>query len=92
MDFVTDNLPIILGGIVFVLFTVGLVLALRTESGRNTLARASVKLAVFALGLAERWLDKQVQSDKLASIAATGQASQHPIVNAQVELLGWLGR
>lgn len=91
MQIVTDNLPLILGGIVFVLFTVGLVLALRTQSGRDALARASVRLAVFALGLAEKWLDKQITGEKLAHIGARQIPPQHPIVQAQSDLRFWLG-
>lgn len=56
MQVVTDNLPLILGGMALILFVIGLVLALRTPGGRNALATAAVRLAVAFLALAERWL------------------------------------
>ena len=91
MQPVTDNLPLIIGGIVFVLFTAGLVLAMRTPDGRDALAKASVRLAVFALAMAEKWIGRQIQAEKLAHIDARQVPPQHPIISAQVELLGWLG-
>jgi hypothetical protein len=93
MQTVTDNLPFIIGLVVFVLFTAGLVLAMRTPNGRDALAKASVRLAVFALSMAEKWIGGQINGDKLAHMADNGgqPPPQHPIISAQVELLGWLG-
>jgi hypothetical protein len=92
-DFIAANTAIFIGLLVFVVFTIGLVLALRTESGRAALARASVRLAVFALAMAEKWIGKQINGDKLAHMADNGGAvpPQHPIISAQVDLLCWLG-
>jgi len=87
MQTITDNLPLILGGIAFVLFTIGLVLALRTESGRNTLARASVKLAVFALALAERWLGGYIMPAPPANTMTIGRE-----LSPREQLQSWLGR
>ena len=90
MDFVADN-PVLAAGIVLalVLFVVGLVLALRTQGGRDTLAAAAVKLAVFALGLAERWLGKMLEP---AAIGDSVQDYQAPVTTARAELTAWLGR
>ena len=89
MEWVTDNLPLILGGIALALFVIGLALALRTQSGRDTLAAAAVKLAVFALALAERWLGSMVEP---AGIGDSIRDYRQPVTSAKDELTGWLGR
>lgn len=68
MQFVSENLPLVLGVALGVLFVTGLVLALRTEGGRDRLAAAAVRLAVAALGFAEKWLGQQVQPAGLGSV------------------------
>jgi hypothetical protein len=81
MELVTENLPLILGAGALALFVIGLVLGLRTEGGRESLARAAVRLAVAALGFAERWLGRQVEP------AAAGLGS---VQSARNELRFWL--
>lgn len=79
VEVVTENLPLIIGAIVFVIFTAGLVLALRTASGRDALAGAAVRLALAMLALAERWLGSQVEPAGLGAVQ-----------NARNELRFWL--
>jgi len=81
MELVTENLPLILGAGALALFVIGLVLGLRTEGGRESLARAAVRLAVAALGFAERWLGRQVEPAGLGSVQF-----------ARGELVFWLAR
>lgn len=81
VEVVTENLPLIIGVIVLVIFTAGLVLALRTASGRDALAGAAVRLALAMLGFAERWMEKQVEP------AAAGLGA---VQNARNELRFWL--
>jgi hypothetical protein len=90
MQWITDN-PVLFAGIVLalVLFIVGLVLALRTQGGRDALAAAAVKLAVFALGLAERWLGKMIEP---ASVGDSVQDYQQPVTSARADLQVWLNR
>lgn len=80
VEIVTENLPLILGLIIFGLFVIGMALALRTEGGRERLAAAAVRLAVAALGFAERWLGGQV-------VAQGGSGS---LQYARGELRHWL--
>ena len=89
MDWITDNWLLILAGIALALFIVGLVLALRTQGGRDTLAAAAVRLAVFALGLAERWLGKMAEPAAIGDSVADYQA---PVLRARVDLKDWLKR
>jgi len=89
MQFLTDNWPLILAGLALVLFVVGLVLALRTQSGRDALAAAAVKLAVFALALAERWLGGMIEP---AALGDSIRDYRRPIILAHAELTGWLDR
>ena len=88
-EFVSNNLGLILGVLAFVVFVVGLVFALRTEQGRNTLAGAAVRVALAALALAERWIGTQLEPD-----TATGalDAQEHEIVAARRWLHAWLDR
>lgn len=88
-EFVSQNLGLILGVLAFVVFVVGLVFALRTEQGRNTLAGAAVRVALAALALAERWIGQQLEPD-----TATGalDAQEHEIVAARRWLRAWLDR
>lgn len=90
-DFITNNLPLVIGLLVFVVFTIGLVLALRTPAGRDTLGKAAVKLAVAALAFAEKWLGEQITSQRLAALDGDVQPL-HPIIQAQTALQSWLGR
>ena len=89
MQWITDHLPLILAGIALALFIVGLVLALRTQAGRDKLAAAAVKLAVFALGLAERWLGKMIEPE---TIGDSIRDYKQPVTSAREELAAWLGR
>lgn len=59
---VTEWFPVIVGVVVFVVATVGLVLALRTEGGRDALAGGAVRFALALLTLAERWIGEQMGS------------------------------
>ena len=92
IDLITNNLAFFIGLFVFVLFTVGFVIAMLTPAGREALGRAAVRFAVAALGFAERWLGGQITGDKLRHMADNGGHSpeQHPIVQAQTELQSWL--
>ena len=91
MQTVTDNLPFIIGLVVFVLFTAGLVLAMRTETGRDALGMAAVRFAVAALAMAEKWLDQQIAGWRLAALEGHPRPL-HPIVQAQTELQSWISR
>ena len=88
-EFVSQNLGLILGILAFIVFVVGLVFALRTESGRNTLAGAAVRVALAVLALAERWIGQQLEPD-----TATGalDAQEHEIVAGRRWLRAWLDR
>ena len=88
-DFVTNNLPLVIGLLVFVVFTIGFVLALRTQAGRDALAAAAVRLAVFVLGLAEKWLGGMI---KPANSGDSVRDYQQPVTTARAELQSWLGR
>lgn len=86
-EFVSNNLGLILGILAFVVFVVGLVFALRTETGRNSLAGAAVRVALAALALAERWIGEQLNPE-----AATMDGQEHEIEAAQRWLHTWLDR
>lgn len=73
MQFLTDNTGIIIAAAVAVVFVIGLVLALRTERGRVALGNAAVRLAVAALGMAERWLGHLIYVAPDGEIAARGK-------------------
>ena len=88
MQIVTDNLGLIAGIVAFVLFVIGLVLALRTEGGRNTLAGAAVRVALAALAMAERWIGKQ----EPPATAGEMDAQEHEIEAARRWLHTWLER
>lgn len=88
-EVVSENLGLIVGGLVFVLFAVGLVLALRTEGGRNTLAGGAVRVALAALALAERWIGSQIV---IKPAAADATAQEHEIQAARRWLHAWLDR
>ena len=90
IDVIMGNLGFFLGLFVFVLFTVGFAIALSTQAGREALGRAAVKLAVAALGMAEKWLGRQIVSDPLAAMDARQVPAQHPIIQAQASLRSWL--
>lgn len=92
-EIVSANLPLIVGAVVFVIFTAGLVLALSTASGRDALADAAVRLAVAMLALAERWLGRQMEPVTLKGPAGERIVyKQTPVTLARVELIAWLNR
>ena len=88
-EFVSNNLGLILGVLAFIVFVVGLVFALRTEQGRNTLAGAAVRVALAALAMAERWIGTQLEPP---ATAGETDAQEHEIVAAQRWLHTWLER
>ena len=88
-EFVSNNLGLILGVLAFIVFVVGLVFALRTEQGRNTLAGAAVRVALAALAMAERWIGTQLEPP--AAMGAL-DAQEHEIVAARRWLHAWLDR
>lgn len=88
-EFVSQNMGLILGVLAFAVFVVGLVFALRTESGRNTLAGAAVRVALAALALAERWIGQQLEPDTASGAL---DAQEHEIVAARRWLHAWLDR
>ena len=72
-----------------IVFAVGLVFALRTEQGRNSLAGAAVRVALAALALAERWIGQQ----EIAFDAVnTSDGTEHELEAAQRWLHTWLER
>ena len=85
MELVTENLPLILGAGALALLVIGLALALRTESGRDALAAAAVRLAVTALGFAERWLGRQVEPAGLGSVQYARGELRHWLDARKVE-------
>lgn len=88
-EFVSENLALILGILAFAVFVVGLVFALRTEQGRNSLAGAAVRVALAALALAERWIGRQ----EIAFDAVnTSDGTEHELEAAQRWLHTWLDR
>lgn len=90
-EFVSNNLGLVLGVLAFVVFVVGLVFALRTEQGRNTLAGAAVRVALAALAMAERWIGRQeIAFDAVSTDSTAGQ--EHEIEAAQRWLHTWLDR
>jgi hypothetical protein len=90
VEWITDNPLLVAGGVLaLVLFVAGLVLALKTQGGRDTLAAAAVKLAVFALGLAERWLGEMMEPPALGSSV---DDYQEPVTQARAGLQTWLNR
>ena len=90
IDLIVNNLAFFIGLLVFVIFTIGLVIALLTPSGRETLGRAAVRFAIAALKAAETWMGRQITGEKLDAINARQVAPQHPIITAQVNLQSWL--
>lgn len=88
-EFVSENLALILGVLAFVVFTVGLVFALRTEQGRNSLAGAAVRVALAALALAERWIGQQ---EIAFDAVTTTEGREHEIEAARRWLHTWLDR
>jgi hypothetical protein len=88
MSVVQENLPLILGIALGALFVLGLVLGLRTENGRAGLAAAAVRLAVAALGFAERWLGRQVEPVTLENGRTVYGPT--PVSQARTDLRRWL--
>jgi hypothetical protein len=91
-EFVAENLGLILGVLAFAVFVVGLMLALRTEGGRNTLAGGAVRVALAALALAERWLSGQMQVETQTALETGDTAQEHEIEAARRWLKGWQAR
>lgn len=89
-DWLMENLALVVAAVVFVIFTIGLVLALRTPGGRDALAAAAVRLAVAFLGLAERWLGDQLEPTSLPSGVTLHQQSE--VTLARVRLTAWMMR
>lgn len=89
MDVVTEWTPVVVGVLVFVVATIGMALALRSESGRDALAAGAVKLALAMLGLAERWLGGQLEP---AGTLARGVQGEGELQAARRALRGWLAR
>lgn len=92
MDVVSENLPLILGVALGGLFVLGLALALRTESGRASLARAAVRLAVAALGFAEGWLGAHIPGPGDGVTKIMDEPRDHDVLLARVSLTAWLAR
>ena len=74
MEIVQEYLPVVIGVVVIGVFVVGLVLATRTEGGRQALAGGAVKFALAALALAERWLGTVVGSRSVGRVSNIQQA------------------
>jgi hypothetical protein len=91
IDIITSNLAFFVGLAAFIIATTGLVLALRTDAGRDALGTAAVRLAVAVLAFAERWLGGEVRNKRLAALEGDPQAL-HPVVTAQTDLQSWLAR
>ena len=89
MEWLMENLALVVGVVVFVIFTIGLVLAMRTQAGRDKLAGASVRLAVACLALAERWLGGMLEPE---GIGDSITLYRQPVAQARAELSAWLGR
>lgn len=90
-EFVSNNLGLVLGILALIVFAVGLVVALRTETGRNSLAGAAVRVALAALAMAERWIGRQeIAFDAVSTDSTEGQ--EHEIEAAQRWLHTWLER
>lgn len=93
IEFVTDNLPLIVGVVVFIIFTVGLVLALRSEAGRESLAAGAVRLALAMLALAERWLGNQMVPQVINGADGPRTVWRDSQIRlARVQLTAWLER
>jgi hypothetical protein len=92
IDLITGNLAFFIGLFVFVVFTVGFVIALLTPTGREALGKAAVRFAVAALGFAEKWLGREIVGEQQAQLDARQTPPEHPITQARSELQSWLGR
>jgi hypothetical protein len=91
VEVVREWLPLVVGVVVFAVATTGLALALRTESGRESLAAGAVRLALAMLRLAERWLGRQMEPE--GTLARRVESTQRgDIVTARRSLEGWLAR
>lgn len=91
MDWITENLGLVLAGVIGGLFVIGLWLGLRSEEGRRRLAEAAVRLAVTALGLAERWLGTQIPAPD-EPVVILDEPRDSEILLARVRLTSWLKR
>ena len=82
IDMIVNNAAFFVGLFVFVVFFVGFVIAMFTEAGRLALGRAAVRLAIAALGFAERWLGREIDGEERRTDA------QH-LGHARAELAAW---
>ena len=87
-EWLQANLSVVVFAVVFVLFTLGLVLAMRTAGGRDALAGGAVRLALAFLALAERWIGDQLEPQALAGGVTEYQQSR--VTLARVQLTAWL--
>lgn len=60
IDLITNNLAFFIGVFVFAVFTTGFIIAMTTDAGRDALGRASVRFAIAALRIAEKWLGLEI--------------------------------
>jgi hypothetical protein len=89
-EWLMENVALVVAVVVFVIFTVGLVLAMRTPGGRDALAAASVRLAVAFLGMAERWLGQQPEPPQPGESRTVYKQTE--IALARVQLTAWIMR
>ena len=82
IDMIVNNAAFFVGLFVFVVFFVGFVIAMLTEAGRLALGRAAVRLAIAALGFAERWLCREIDGEP------RGADARH-LSHARAELAAW---
>lgn len=74
MEMVREWLPLALGIGLAALFVLGLILALRSETGREALAGGAIRFALAALALAERWLGSVVRAQGQGRAARVREA------------------
>ena len=87
-EWLQANLSVIVFAVVFVLFTAGLVLALRTAGGRDALAGGAVRLALAFLALAERWIGDQLEPVTL--VEGVTEYRSNRVTLARVQLTAWM--
>jgi hypothetical protein len=92
MEWIMDNIGVVLVIVIGGLFVIGLVLGLRSEDGRRRLAEAAVRFAVTALALAERWLGTQITVPVDEPVVIMDAPRDSEILLARVRLTAWLKR
>ena len=90
MNWITENIGLVLVVVSGGLFVLGLVLGLKSEDGRRRLAEAAVRFAVTALALAERWLGAKFDPVTLEDGRTVYKDNQ--VTLARVQLKAWLKR